>query len=143
MENKTNIPTWRKTLYYGGMGLSILGFLLFISFFFSFFTMFDSLTYMDPVNSFARAFIGVILLITGQIIRNIGARGLRGSGVVLDPEGGAEDLKPYSKAVGRMVSDGLEEVRSIKKEVVKVKCRDCGTLNDENAKYCDNCGTQL
>ena len=28
-------------------------------------------------------------------------------------------------------------------EVVKVRCRKCKTLNDENAKFCDECGEAL
>jgi len=31
----------------------------------------------------------------------------------------------------------------IEKEVVKIKCRYCGTLNDEMAKACTNCGAAL
>ena len=26
---------------------------------------------------------------------------------------------------------------------VRIKCRNCGTLNDENATFCDNCGSPL
>lgn len=143
MENKTSIPTWRKVLYYGGMGLTILGVILFISVFFSFFSIFNSPQLINPGSTFVRPLIGMILMIVGQFVQSIGAKGLRGSGVVLDPDGATEDLKPYSKAVGKMVNDGLEEVTAIKKESIKIKCRDCGTLNDENAKFCDNCGTQL
>ena len=29
------------------------------------------------------------------------------------------------------------------KEKIMVKCRECGTLNDENAQFCDNCGKKL
>ena len=31
----------------------------------------------------------------------------------------------------------------IEKEKIKIKCTLCGTLNDEDAAYCDNCGERL
>jgi type I restriction-modification system DNA methylase subunit len=29
------------------------------------------------------------------------------------------------------------------KEVIKIKCRSCGTLNDEDAKFCKECGKEI
>lgn len=31
----------------------------------------------------------------------------------------------------------------IEKDKIKIKCTLCGTLNDEDAAYCDNCGERL
>ncbi|MCP4763714.1 MAG: zinc ribbon domain-containing protein [archaeon] len=30
-----------------------------------------------------------------------------------------------------------------KAEVIKIRCQACGVLNDENAKFCDECGTPI
>jgi hypothetical protein len=86
----------------------------------------------------------------------IGARGLAGSGVVLDPEKARGDLEPYTRMAGGMLKDALDETgllspnRSAPKEpqqapekVVMVKCTACGKLNEEDSKFCQECGRQL
>lgn len=51
-----------------------------------------------------------------------------------------------------MVEDALSEVDTLQKVlsdkeeervVVKVKCRSCGVLNDEDARFCKGCGQPL
>ncbi len=32
---------------------------------------------------------------------------------------------------------------SNKEQVIKIRCRACDTLNDENAKFCDQCGQPI
>lgn len=29
------------------------------------------------------------------------------------------------------------------KEIIKIKCKECGALNDEDAKFCKSCGKEL
>jgi len=133
----------RKTLYYVGNGISLIGFILFLSVFFTaFLNPFDMMSSSNPM---ANGFIGFILIIIGQSISILGARGLAGSGLLLDPKQAREDLKPYSSQVGGMINDALEEVDLLNesKEVIKVRCPSCKTLNDEDAKYCKKCGAQL
>ncbi|MCF6464817.1 zinc ribbon domain-containing protein [Clostridium sp. Cult2] len=141
----------RKTLYYSGLGLMILGFVLFIS------TFFIDMTpdFFGGSSSFmARPVIGMICMIIGSILMNIGARGTAGSGLILNPEKAREDLKPYSTATGGIINDTLENIDLVKdmvkgketkeiKEIIKIKCKDCGALNDEDAKYCKSCGRAL
>lgn len=150
----------RKTTYYIGMGMTILGFILFISVFFSVFRLmnrgmnsvdsfgtFDS----DIGISFGRPLIGMLLMIVGGLVMRVGARGAAGSGIVLDPEQAREDLKPYTEAAGGMLNDVISKIDAFDKkedsaetkEVVKVRCRSCGTLNDEDAKYCKACGEEV
>lgn len=39
---------------------------------------------------------------------------------------------------------GLRNEPSVKSaEVIKVRCQQCGHLNDEDAKFCQGCGTAL
>ena len=144
------ISEGRKGAYYAGLALMIVGGLLFASTFVTFATHFGDFTNFEGnmKSNALRAFGGMALLIVGGIIRGIGARGLAGSGVVLDPERAREELEPYSRLAGGMVKDALDEAdidlgggRSEK--VVMVKCSSCGKLNEEDSKFCQECGRKL
>jgi len=139
----------RKVAYYVGMGLKIVGGLLFASTFVTF-LMHDG----DLIGFAARAmsavfrgFGGMVLMIIGGIIQGIAAKGLAGSGVVLDPEQARGELEPYSRMAGGMVKDALDEAQihlgGEPTQVIMVKCRACGQLNQETAKFCQECGTKL
>ena len=141
----------RKVAYYIGMGMMGIGFLLFISVFFS------AASHMnDPFGggintSFSNAVIGMILMIAGSIVMNIGAKGTAGSGLLLDPDKAREDLKPFNEAKGGMINDVISNIDAIDQitnfnettEVIKIKCRGCGGLNDEDARFCKACGKEL
>jgi len=133
------IPQSRKFLYYAGIFITIIGFILFLSRFIIVFT--GNAFNFNPMISF----LGIILIIFGQFIRSVGAKGLAGSGIILDPEKARKDIKPYSKAMGGVIDDVLENIdkSEVKKEIVKIKCRNCGTLNDEDSTYCKSCGEKL
>lgn len=94
---------------------------------------------------FIRAFGGMGLVFVGAVVRAVGAAGLAGSGLVLDPQKAREDLEPYSRMAGGMVKDGLEEVRIDlgPQKVVMIKCPDCAKLNEEDSKFCQECGRRL
>ena len=154
MSNK--ISNERKALYYIGLGLIVFGFILFIS---SFFVGFSGLGRFDPFNSgmpsfFKRALIGMICIIVGSVLMNIGARGAAGFGIILDPEKARKDLKPFSSATGGMINDVIENIDIVREkktshdkkeilQIVKVKCQSCGELNDEDAKFCKSCGDKI
>lgn len=133
----------RKTLYYVGNGITLIGIILFLSVFFTAFL--NPFGMMGSSNPMANGFIGFILIIIGQFISVLGARGAAGSGLILDPKQAREDLKPYSSQVGGMINDALDEVDLInnEKEIIKIRCQSCKTLNDEDAKYCKKCGAEL
>ena len=136
----------RKTAYYLGMGLTILGVILFASTFVTFAMHFGDFSNFESnaKSGMIRAFGGMVLMIIGQIIRGIGARGLAGSGVVLDPEKAREELEPYSRMAGGMVSDALDEANvnlgNKPEKVIMLKCPNCGKLNEEDSKFCQECG---
>ncbi len=146
----SKIPKERKALYYIGMGMTILGIILFISVFFSTASMMN-----DPFASgppkFTNAVIGMIMMVIGGIIQNVGAKGSAGSGMILDPDKAREDLKPYNEAMGGMLNDVISNVDVLddmikkpeEKEVIKIRCRNCQGLNDEDAKFCKSCGQIL
>lgn len=145
------ITKQRKVTYYFGIGMMVIGFLLFISVFF------DTARFMnDPFayerqSSFTSPIIGMIIMMAGTAIMNIGAKGAAGSGLLLDPEKAKEDLKPFNEAKGKMINDVVSNIDIIdnivkfheEKEVIKIKCRSCGSLNDEDAKFCKSCGKEV
>lgn len=143
------ISAERKTIYYIGTGIMILGGILFASTFVTFamnfgdFSNFDS----DVKSDMGRAIGGMFCLFAGGIIRGIGARGLAGSGVVLDPEKARQELEPYSRMAGGMVSDALDEadvsLGRKPKTVIMIKCQSCRKLNEEDSKFCQECGKPL
>ena len=136
------VSSSRKGAYYLGGALTVVGFVLFFSIFVT--GMMDSGS-GSPIG--LRAVLGMGMMITGAFVRSIGARGLAGSGVVLDPEQARRDLEPYSRMAGGMVKDALEEadvdLGQRSEAVVMLKCSACGHLNEEDSKFCQECGRPL
>lgn len=149
---KRDVEPWRKFVFYLGTILTGIGFILFFSTFFRVFFMFSNFSFGDdssifnPFGGMGVSFIGFFMIFIGQIMRGIGRSGLAGSGILLNPKKEREDLEPFSRSKGGMVSDAYDEFKSENKETlhkVMVRCPHCKTLNDEDAKYCDNCGKEL
>ena len=132
--NNGEISDGRKTTYYCGLGLVICGVLLFVVSFASVIGGCGAQRFQGENNSFLlpggvriqefdqRAsfsfslplgflggFAGMVMIVGGAFLMNIGRRGVAGSGLVLDPKGAREDLKPWNKATGGMIQDALEE----------------------------------
>lgn len=140
----------RKVSYYIGTLLMVIGGILFASTFVIFATNFGNFSNFEQTakSCLFTAISGMVLLIIGGIVRGIGAMGLAGSGVVLDPQQAREELEPYSRQAGGMVKDALDEAdihlgNAQPAQIIKVKCTACGKLNDEDAKFCQGCGKQL
>lgn len=149
------ISAGRKAIYQIGIVLIVIGAISFLSTF---------LTAALHANSFnadtfdsvpIRAFGGMILMVIGGVLTNLGRMGLAGSGVVLDPEQAREDVKPWSKMAGGVINDTISEIDLVKNlaegnageeaptQIIKVRCRACQALNDETAKYCNQCGQAI
>ena len=147
------ISEGRKTAYYLGGILMAIGGLLFFSVFITGAMNFGNFDNFDGQvrSSMFRAFGGMALLVVGAIIRGMGARGLAGSGVLLDPEKARSELEPYSRMSGGMLKDALDEADihlgnlggGNSEKVVMIKCQECGTLNEEDSKFCQECGVRL
>lgn len=163
---KAEIPESRKFLYYLGMAIMAVGFLLFLSVFFSMILLMGDRTPLFGIQarfdlgSFAlRGVGGVLLVIVGGFLRHIGFLGLAGSGVTLDPDQAREDVKPWSQMAGGVINDAVSEIDVVNKianrvghaenaesparETIKVRCPACRALNDENARFCNQCGKAL
>ncbi|HPA46474.1 MAG TPA: zinc-ribbon domain-containing protein [bacterium] len=144
------ISEGRKGAFYAGTALMIFGGLLFASVFVSGIANFGNFEnfHGNARSMAARAFGGMALMMVGGIIHGIGARGLAGSGVILDPEQAREDLEPYSRMTGGMIKDTLDEADihlggSTPERVVMIKCPHCSKLNEEDSKFCQECGRPL
>ena len=96
----------RKKAFYGGTVLAFVGGVLFCSVFLLALSVDEE---VDPKSILFRALGGLFLIIVGMNLRKIGARGLAGAGVVLDPEKAREELEPYSRMAGGMAKDALDE----------------------------------
>ncbi|MBL8728415.1 MAG: zinc ribbon domain-containing protein [Planctomycetes bacterium] len=146
---RRQIPAERKVFYYFGMVSMVVGLLVFGSTFVSSAMHFGDFTNFDDRGSslMGRAIVGMALMFVGGVLRSIGARGLAGSGVVLDPERARGELEPYSRMAGGMVKDALDEadidLGARPEKVVMVKCRACGKLNEEDSKFCQECGQAI
>jgi len=146
------ISEGRKVAFYSGTILMGIGFLLFLSSFFFIFSNFgDHSNFGSNAKSFGFSAVGgFILLIAGSIVRGIGARGLAGSGAVLDPERAREEIEPFSRMAGGMAKDFLEEadvdlsgIGGKSEKVVMIKCQACEKLNEEDSKFCQECGAEI
>lgn len=120
-----NISEGRKTIYYVGIVLTTVGFILFLSVFVSValhvMHIFSGPLSTDDVGLIGkaigtffasivlRAVGGMGLIIIGQVMQNIGRVGLAGSGVILDPQQARKDVEPWSRMQGGVLKDTLDE----------------------------------
>ena len=142
--SKKEISSERKNLYYAGMIVTGVGVLLFLSAFLVVLNPTGFFESSNPMTFMLRPFIGFILIAIGTGMRTVAARGTAGSGLVLDPKKAREDLSPWTSMAGGMLKDALDETDlAAKKDVIKIRCRNCSELNDEDAKFCKNCGESL
>lgn len=165
---ENEISEGRRATYYVGLVLTGLGLVLFLSVFLTGILNFGDFSNFDQQarSSGIRAILGIVLMAAGGGLQRMGSLGLAGSGVVLDPKQAREDVKPWSRMAGGVVEDALSEVDLAKHlggalgddqarrtdgeteremggrgaTVVKVRCRSCQALNDEDARYCKQCG---
>lgn len=144
----SNISTERKAAFYFGSGLVVVGMLMFLSFFLTVARGFGGV--QPGPSAMLAPIIGMAIMLAGRAIRSVGARGFAGSGVMLDPTQAREDLRPYSKMAGGMIGDVLEHAdvsrhakAAAPERIIMVRCRACEFLNEENSKFCQECGTKL
>jgi len=96
---------------------------------------------------FVRALAGMALVGLGLFLRRLGILGPAGSVLVLDAQRARADLEPWSRAAGGLLDAALSEVDAKRlagrPPEILVRCPRCGALNDEAARYCDQCGGRL
>lgn len=139
----------------------VLGTLLMVVGFISFASVFVTLgldeyqgrtpSFREPRSEPLRAFGGMIVIAIGGILRAVGAQGIHGSGLVLDPKRARRELEPHSRQVGGMIGDALDEAGIVigapeappVERVVMIRCTSCETLNEDGSKFCQECGAKL
>lgn len=137
-ENKEpvrNVSEGRKAAYFAGIVIIIAGLILFASNFFT-----------GTINM-GVALGGMALIAIGGVVMNTARYGKAGAGLILDPEQERRDKEPLNRSLGGQLGDMLDEAGigglGGKKEVIKVRCRNCQALNDETDKFCGQCGQSL
>lgn len=105
------IPPGRKGIFYFGMIIGGIGFLFFISTFFSAASSFGDFTnFQERGRSQGRRAVGgMIMMMIGSVMVGVGRMGLAGSGIKLDPEEARRDVEPWSRMTGGVVKDALDE----------------------------------
>lgn len=122
-----SISRERQAAYYVGHAISGIGILVFLSMFFAMASPMSAPSMRDfdrqasaQMSDFStRAIGGFVLIVIGQVIANIGKLGPAGSGVVLDPQQARKDVEPWSRMVGGVVNDALEEIQPSKESNLK------------------------
>lgn len=161
------ISSRRKLVFYAGRLITLVGLVFLLSIFFvgPFLLRTPSATELGgngltevgrkTVDVILRGLIGFFLIPIGIAIASFAKAGIAGSGMVLDPDQAREDVRPWSEMEGKILDDKLSQVGIVKamekslnagqgaKEVVMVRCRACQALNDESAKFCDQCSQPL
>jgi len=148
----------RKGLYTAGLVMQVIGGCLFgLPFIGVIGTMIFAASGNDPdfmfvAVAFGLGFLGFALIGIGGGMRGVAARGVAGSGLVLDPDKARQDLEPWTRMGGGMVKDALDEADinlnnlgggAQPEKVVMIKCRECGKLNEEDSKFCQECGKPI
>lgn len=154
---RRDVSPERQGAYFIGGAMMVVGFLSFFSVFvtgamnFGDFTDFESRTRGEAM----RAVVGMGLMIVGGIVRVISHSGAAGSGLVLDPRQARKDLEPFARQEGGMLKDALDEAGvdlgkalgaaggADRKPVVMIRCRACSKLNEEDSKFCQECGAAI
>ena len=142
-----NITQKQKTGYYLGMILTGIGIIMFTAPFID--VLFNGLEPNERglPESFKVALVGFVLLAIGNVLRSISARGLAGSGLLLAPKQARKDLEPYSRMAGGMIQDALEESGGLTSgkapEKVMIRCQVCKKLNEEDSRFCQECGEPI
>ena len=101
----------RKALFRAGQILAALGLLSFLSVFVSAAFSFGPGSGPTDTRSMAiRAFGGMIAMIAGGALCTVGAAGVAGSMLSLDPEQARKDLEPWARMSGGLQKASLEEM---------------------------------
>ena len=151
MENKTELSRERKKKYKAGAVLIFLGGLLFLSYFldiiFFILNVDDARSAFDETrNMWLRALLGMILMALGRMKQSRALTGLMKPNTNMDLEQYIEERKHLRKLKGKQLNDTLSEINLAKylgTPVIKIKCQNCSHLNDEEDKFCGDCGQKI
>lgn len=124
-----------------GIPLAIIGFSSFIELQANFFSLSFEESSALSAQAFANMVPGMFLIVIGIGLLRFGYIGKVSKYI-------ADETGPAISSVTKSITSGIKEGGGIDLTVhsdtnIRIKCRNCGTLNDEEATYCDKCGSQL
>lgn len=142
---RRTISTERQGIYYLGMALIAIGFIVFISALVSstrdnrspssfepsrgaFSPMAMEEAIRNSKSEFEEfgersrskvntALVGMGLVFVGALLMSLGRAGAAGSGLILDPQQARQDLEPWSRATGGMIADAIDEIPAIQQAI--------------------------
>ena len=144
----TKISPERQGLFNLGTGLAVIGVILIAIGFIGFaasgissmnhsgFSGFGYQEKSNPIGFWICGAIGMVVTGIGRAIRGFAARGVAGSGLILDPQKARKDLAPWSKMAGGMLNDagiaiGQKEKVSFDEELRRLaKLKEDGLINE-------------
>lgn len=87
-------------------------------------------------------FGGIVCIGLGAFLTKLGFLRLASDLVATETSGAVEHS---SDAFGRGLGRGLHDSGTLSRgrDIVKVRCRECGFLEDEGAKFCSDCGKAI
>ena len=124
-----------KTLKHVGSGISLVGIILCFSTFVTSCSQFGDPVEHDEMvargkHEMGRFLGGMVLVVVGGIVGGVGHKRARGAAAI-----------PGATRRGPDPSRG--PARAAPPKVVMIKCRSCETLNEEESKFCQECGERL
>lgn len=137
----------RKVTNYIGKGIALVGFAMFFVPFIG--IVLEMMSDNPRQKPYFLIFwpVGMFLIFVGILVATIGSRGLAGSGVVLDPAQARRDLEPHSRMVGGVIKDVIDEANinlgGAAPSKIMIRCRSCSKLNEEDSKFCQECGRSI
>lgn len=129
-QNPNGTPSPWKAVKFVGIGISVIGFLMFFSVFISGAMNFGNFDDFEARtrNMSLRAVFGMFLMIGGGALSGIAAK----QGGTGGNESGLSNDGTWSFGSDRDLAGPI-----------KIRCPKCRSLNDEAAKFCDQCGADL
>jgi len=111
MTPQRQVPPERKTIYYVGAAVGVIGFLCFISVFISGALHFGDFSNFEQHgrSEVIRAVLGMVMIMVGVFLTRIGRMCMAGSGIKLDPEEARRDVEPWARMTGGVVKDAIDE----------------------------------
>ncbi len=139
-------PGTRRALQIAGVIMTAAGAILTLTGFIMFASSMGDFDMTPPLAEFGMFAVGGFLLVGGMAVARFGFRKPLAEIAATDT---AVAVEHSTAAAGRGFSKGIRDagglgmVMGTNGTIVKVKCRSCGYLDSEDAKFCSDCGKAL
>ncbi len=150
----------RLWVFRGGVLLLIVGVLMFFSTFVIFAVNFGNFENFEQRGRLMAlmAVGGMFLMIAGIVSAAFAGSGVAGLLWRMDPREVRRRLSTWAKLSGQLTDEAFTEMKTVRQsladlgdgddlekteQIIQVRCRGCGALNDELSKYCGQCGQPL